>query len=116
MATIGTGILLSPTVMAEASLAAREQDLPLEQFVADAVREKIAAAKAERYFAARRERADLAAFDWFLAKTGRDARPPGGRRAGRGIGGIDRSSAVVGRNVPRTAAVDSDPPWPTITC
>lgn len=74
MATVrDDAIRLSPDLMAEARHWAEADATPLDQFIAQAVREKVAALKTQRYFAARQARADLSAFDRVLAKSGRDA-------------------------------------------
>jgi hypothetical protein len=65
---------LPPPVMTEARQWAAQVATPLEQFVASAVMEKIAALKTQQYFAARRQRADLPAFDRFMARVGTE--PP----------------------------------------
>jgi NaMN:DMB phosphoribosyltransferase len=71
MATVGNDALRLPApVMEEAKQWAEKDATPLEQFVTQAVLEKIAALKAQAYFAARRARADLPAFDRVLAKAG----------------------------------------------
>jgi hypothetical protein len=73
MATVGNDTLhLPPPVMMEARRWAEQDAMPLEQFVAQAVMEKIEALKTDRYFAERCQRADLTAFDGFLAKAGRE--------------------------------------------
>jgi hypothetical protein len=77
MATVsGDTLCLSPSVMAEANKCAARDATPLENFVAQAVMEKIAALKTQHYFAARGQRADLAAFDRFLATVGTEAPRP----------------------------------------
>jgi hypothetical protein len=71
MATVDDDTLrLPPPVMTEARQWATRAATPLEQFVASAVMEKIAALKTQRYFAARRQRGDLQAFDRFMARVG----------------------------------------------
>ena len=75
MATVGDDTLrLPPPVMAAARQWAAKDATPLEQFVAGAVMEKIATLKTQQYFAARRQRADLQAFDSFMARVGTE--PP----------------------------------------
>jgi hypothetical protein len=75
MATVGDDTLrLPPPVMAEARRWAAKDATPLEQFVASAVMEKIAALKTQQYFVARRQRADLQAFDSFMTRIGNE--PP----------------------------------------
>lgn len=75
MATVDDDTLrLPPPVMTEARQWAAQAATPLEQFVASAVMEKIATLKTQQYFAARRQRADLQAFDRFMARVGTE--PP----------------------------------------
>ena len=75
MATVSDDTLrLPPPVMTEARQWADKSATPLEQFVASAVMEKIAALKTQQYFAARRERADLPAFDRLMRRIGTE--PP----------------------------------------
>jgi hypothetical protein len=75
MATVSNDALrLPPPVMEEAKQWAATDATPVEQFVTQAVLEKIAALKTQAYFEGRRARADLPAFDRVLAKTG--AEPP----------------------------------------
>ena len=71
MATVSDDALWLPNpVMEEAKQWAEKDATPLEQFVTQAVMEKIAALKTQAYFAARRARADLQAFDRVLATAG----------------------------------------------
>jgi hypothetical protein len=71
MATVSDDALPLPThVMEEAKQWAEKDATPLDQFVTQAVLDKIAALKTQAYFAARRARADLPAFDRVLAKAG----------------------------------------------
>jgi hypothetical protein len=75
MGTVSDDMLrLPPAVMAEAKQCAEQDATTLEQFVAQAVMEKVAALKTHQFFAARRQRADLAAFDRFMASVGTE--PP----------------------------------------
>ncbi|HET6234129.1 MAG TPA: hypothetical protein VFE41_04030 [Acetobacteraceae bacterium] len=83
MATVGDDALRLPTpAIEEARQWAENHTTPVEQFVTQAVMEKIAALEIQEYFAARRARADLRAFDRVLAKAGDepprpdDAMPP----------------------------------------
>lgn len=83
MATVDNDTLqLPPPLMAEAKQWAEKDATPIEQFIAEAVAEKIEALKTRQYFEARRERADLQALDRVLAKAGSepprpdDALPP----------------------------------------
>lgn len=59
----------SPEAMADARWWAETDATPRNQFVMRAVRENIAALQTQQYFAARRARADLAAFDCVLAQS-----------------------------------------------
>ena len=71
MATVdGDTLRLPPPVMTEARQWAAKAATPVDQFVVGAVMEKIAALKTRQYFEARRERADLQAFDRFMTKAG----------------------------------------------
>ena len=67
-------VRLPPPVMEEATQWAEKDATPVEQFVTQAVLEKIAVLKTQTCFATRRARADLPAFDCVLAKAGDD--PP----------------------------------------
>jgi hypothetical protein len=61
---------LPASVKAAAEKFAKEEGISLNQFVATAVAEKLAAMNSAAFFAERMERADLAAFRAILARTG----------------------------------------------
>ena len=61
---------LPTTVRAEAERLANAEGIDLDQFIAAAVAEKVAALRTAAYFAERRARVDWAAFDRFMARTG----------------------------------------------
>ena len=66
---------LPASVKAEVVRRAKADGTSFNQFVATAVAEKLAAMNTAAYFAERRDRADLAAFDRILARPGGE--PPG---------------------------------------
>lgn len=71
MATVSNYALrIPPTLMTEIKAWAERDASSVNQFIVVAVAEKIAALKERRYFAERAARADPAAFDRILAKTG----------------------------------------------
>ena len=85
--TSNYALRLLASVKAEAEKVAKEEGTTLNQFINVAVAEKLAALRTERYFRERAERADLTAFDRFLAEAGDE--PPregdeveGGRQGG----------------------------------
>lgn len=61
---------LPKSVKAAAEQVARDEGISLNQFVATAVAEKLSALNTVRFFAERRERADLQAFRAMLTRTG----------------------------------------------
>ena len=61
---------LPKSVKAAAERVARDEGISLNQFVATAVAEKLAAMNTAAYFAERRDRADFAAFDRIMARDG----------------------------------------------
>ena len=61
---------LPKSVKAAAEQVAREEGVSLNQFVATAVAEKLSALNTARFFAERRERADLQAFRALLTRSG----------------------------------------------
>jgi hypothetical protein len=65
------------SVKAEAERLAAAEGTSLNQFVASAVAEKVAALRTASYFAERRARADWAAFDRLMARTGGEPPRPG---------------------------------------
>lgn len=68
---------LPPAVRAEAERLANAEGMDLDQFIAAAVAEKVAALRTTTYFAERRARVDWAAFDRFMARTGGEPPRPG---------------------------------------
>jgi hypothetical protein len=74
----GRSILRRPaSVTAEAERIAAAEGTSLNQFVATAVAEKLAALRTAAFFAERRARADWAAFDRLMARRGGEAPGPG---------------------------------------
>jgi hypothetical protein len=67
-------IRLPVSIKAEAERLAAEDGTSLNQFVATAVAEKVAALRTLSYFTERRGRADWLAFDRLMARTG--GQPP----------------------------------------
>lgn len=65
---------LPRSVKAAAEALAREEGISMNQFVATAVAEKLAAMKTASFFADRRQRADLRAFRKILNRSG--GQPP----------------------------------------
>lgn len=55
----------------------RQEVTSINQFIATAVAEKVAALEAVAFFEERRQRADFAAFDAILARTGGEPPRPG---------------------------------------
>jgi len=68
---------LPVSIKAEAERLAAADGTSLNQFVATAVAEKLSALRTASYFAERRGRADWAAFDRLMARSGGDAPRPG---------------------------------------
>jgi post-segregation antitoxin (ccd killing protein) len=67
---------LPRSVKAEVEKRAKADGVSINQFVATAVAEKLAAMNTAAFFAERRERADFAAFDRLMRrKGGEDPRP-----------------------------------------
>jgi hypothetical protein len=68
---VGTYPLRLPrSVKAEVERLAREEGISLNQFVATAVAEKLAALRTEAFFSERRKRADFAKFDKLMRRKG----------------------------------------------
>lgn len=65
---------LPVSIKAEAEKLAASEGTSLNQFVATAVAEKVAALRTASYFAERRGRADWEAFDRLMSRT--DGEPP----------------------------------------
>jgi hypothetical protein len=63
---------LPRSVKAAVEHLAKEEGISLNQFVASAVAEKIAAMRTATFFAERRDRADLDAFRTLLTREGRE--------------------------------------------
>ena len=61
---------LPVSIKAEAEKLARAEGTSLNQFVASAVAEKVAVLRTASYFAERRRRADWAAFDRLMGRSG----------------------------------------------
>ena len=68
---------LPTAVRTEAERLANAEGIDLDQFIAAAVAEKVAALRTAPYFAERRARMDWAAFDRFMALTGGEPPRPG---------------------------------------
>lgn len=66
---------LPRSVKAEVERLARAEGISVNQFVATAVAEKLAAMNTAAFFAERRKRADFAAFDRLMQRRGGE--PPG---------------------------------------
>ena len=67
---------LPRSVKAEVERRAKSEGISVNQFVATAVAEKLAAMNTAEFFAERRERADFAAFDRLMARTGGEPPQP----------------------------------------
>jgi hypothetical protein len=72
---------LPRSVKAEVERRAREDGISVNQFVATAVAEKLAAMNTATFFAERRERADMKSFDRLLQRKGGEAPRPGDKIA-----------------------------------
>lgn len=68
---------LPASIKAEAEKLAAAEGTSLNQFVASAVAEKVAALRTASYFAERRGRADWTAFDRLMARDGGEPPRPG---------------------------------------
>ena len=68
---------LPASIKAEAERLAQEDGTSLNQFVATAVAEKVAAMRTAAYFAARKGRGDREAFRALMTRTGGQAPQPG---------------------------------------
>ena len=68
---------LPTSVKAEVVRVAKADGTSVNQFVATAVAEKLAAMNTAAFFAERRERADFAAFDRILKRAGGEPPRPG---------------------------------------
>jgi post-segregation antitoxin (ccd killing protein) len=65
------------SVKAEVERRAKADGISINQFVATAVAEKLAAMNTAAFFAERRERADMAAYDRLMRRPGGKPPPPG---------------------------------------
>ena len=79
---------LPRSVKAEVERRAKEDGISINQFVATAVAEKLAAMNTAAFFAERRERADFEAFDRLMRRMGGEPPQPDDAilRGGRGTG------------------------------
>lgn len=68
---------LPASIKAEAEKLAASDGTSLNQFVATAVAEKVAALRTASYFAERKRRADRAAFERLMARPGGEPPRPG---------------------------------------
>lgn len=68
---------LPVSIKAEAERLAASEGTSLNQFVASAVAEKVAALRTASYFAERKGHTDWAAFDCLMARDGGEAPRPG---------------------------------------
>jgi hypothetical protein len=81
MSTMSTYPLRLPrSVKAAAEKLAREEGVSMNQFVATAVAEKLAAMKTAEFFVQRRERADLVTFRRLLEREGGETPREGDER------------------------------------
>jgi hypothetical protein len=67
---------LPRSVKAEVERRAKQDGISVNQFVATAVAEKLAAMGTAEFFAERRERADFTAFDWLMRRKGGEPPAP----------------------------------------
>jgi hypothetical protein len=67
---------LPRSIKAEVERRAREEGISINQFVATAVAEKLAAMNTAAFFAERRERADMHAFDRLMRRKGGEPPAP----------------------------------------
>ena len=68
---------LPRSIRAGVTQMAKEDGISINQFVSIAVAEKLAMIQAETFFANRRARADLNAFDQLMQRSGGEAPRPG---------------------------------------
>ena len=71
---------LPRSLKAAVELISRQEVTSINQFIATAVAEKVAALEAVAFFEERRQRADFAAFDAIMARTGGEPPRPGDER------------------------------------
>ena len=67
---------LPRSVKAEVERRAKQEGISINQFVATAIAEKLAAMNTAEFFAERRERADFAAFDRLIRRKAGEAPGP----------------------------------------
>ncbi len=72
---------LPRSIKAAVARIAKEEGISINQFVATAVAEKLAAMNTAAYFAERRERADIDAFKRVLQRPGGEPPRPGDERS-----------------------------------
>ena len=72
---------LPKSIKVAAEKLAREEGISMNQFVATAVAEKLAAMQTATFFAERRQRADLVAFRKLLKRSGGEPARSGDERA-----------------------------------
>jgi hypothetical protein len=75
--TSNYALRLLTSLKAEAEKVAVEEGTTLNQFINVAVAEKLAALRTAQYFQTRAARADLAVFDYLLARVGDEPPRPG---------------------------------------
>jgi hypothetical protein len=75
--TSNIALRLLASLKAEAERVAKEEGTSLNQFINVAVAEKLAALRTARYFQERAARADAAAFERLLARSGNEPPRPG---------------------------------------
>jgi hypothetical protein len=71
---------LPRSLKAAVERVSRQDGASINQFIATAVAEKVAALEAVAFFEDRRQRADFAAFDAIMARTGGEPPRPGDER------------------------------------
>jgi hypothetical protein len=67
---------LPRSLKAEVERLAKQDGISINQFIATAVAEKLAAMRTAEFFAERRERADFAAFERLMRRRGGQPPPP----------------------------------------
>jgi hypothetical protein len=112
MSTMSTHPLRLPrSVKAAAEKLAREEGVSMNQLVATAVAEKLAAMKTAEFFLQRRERADLAAFRRLLEREGGEDHTLGGLARALTIAEVrPKNSAYVRRHQSRHIRNDTKIP------
>ncbi len=84
---------LPKSIKAEVMRLAREEGISVNQFVATAVAEKLAVMRTVEFFQARRNRADFAAFDRIMNRSGGE--PP---REGDEVDSANQPSSAATRS------------------